>query len=333
MRLPVDIAAWNRRLSVYAKPDARRSVTQLTITLLAFLAAMAVARVGYSVAWGITIPACLCGGLFLVRLFIVQHDCGHHSFLRSHAACDWIGRCLSLVTLTPYDFWRRDHDKHHATSGNLDRRGVGDITTLTVAEYRALTRWRRIAYRVYRNPVVLLGIGPAWQFLIRYRLPMGVAGKAAAKNRRSILLTDLALVAFFAAVGWFLGYRALAVIGLPTIVVAATVGVWLFYVQHTFEHTYWEHNPDWSYVDAALKGCSCYRLPGWLHWMTGWIGYHHIHHLSARIPNYRLPVAFREVQDLQVAPSIGMLESLGCLRLALWCEDRKRLISFREAWA
>jgi omega-6 fatty acid desaturase (delta-12 desaturase) len=324
-------ANWNRRLTDYTVPSARRSIVQLAATLSAFIVTMAAARVALAAAWQLSALFSVASGLLLVRLFIVQHDCGHRSFLRSQAACDWIGRCLSLLTLTPYDYWRRDHDKHHATSGNLDRRGAGDITTLTVAEYRALPFARRLAYRLYRHPAILLGIGPAWQFLIRFRLPIGLQGKTAHKSRWSILLTNLFLAVFFGGLGWVTGYGALAAIWLPAVIVAGTAGIWLFYVQHTFEHAYWEHHASWSYVDAALRGCSYYRLPGWLHWLTGWIGYHHIHHLSARIPNYRLAAAFRDVPELQCAPSIGILESLGCLRLALWCEDRKRLISFREA--
>lgn len=327
------IAQWNRRLATYAVPSPRRSITQLSITLSAFAVAMVAARFALTFAWELSALASVVSGMLLVRLFIVQHDCGHHSYLRSHAACDWIGRGLSLLTLTPYDFWRRDHDKHHATSGNLDRRGVGDITTLTVAEYRALRLSQRLAYRLYRNPAVLLGIGPAWQFLIRYRLPFWLHGRTAHKSRLSILLTNLALVGFFGVLGWLVGYGELAAIWLPAVIVAGTAGIWLFYIQHTFDRAYWEHEANWSYVDAALRGCSYYRLPAWLHWLTGWIGYHHIHHLSARIPNYRLVAAFREVPELQSAPSIGMLESLSCLRLALWCEDRQRLISFREASA
>jgi omega-6 fatty acid desaturase (delta-12 desaturase) len=327
------IAHWNRRLATYAIPNPRRSITQLAITLSAFAVAMVASRLALTVAWELSALGSVVSGLLLVRLFIVQHDCGHHSFLGSRAACDWIGRGLSLLTLTPYDFWRRDHDKHHATSGNLDRRGIGDITTLTVVEYRALGPNQRLAYRLYRNPAVLLGIGPAWQFLVRYRLPFWLRGKTAGKDRRSILLTNLSLLSFFGLLGWFVGYGTLAAIALPTVIVAGTAGVWLFYIQHAFERTYWEREADWSYVDAALRGCSYYRLPGWLHWLTGWIGYHHIHHLSARIPNYRLAAAFRDVPELQSAPAIGMLESLSCLRLALWCEDRKRLISFREARA
>ncbi|WP_142846942.1 fatty acid desaturase [Telmatospirillum sp. J64-1] len=327
------INAWNRRLSAYAAPVAWRSFTQLGVTLFLFAIAIVGAHALYQLSWALALPSSIAAGLLLVRLFIVQHDCGHYSFLRSRAACDWIGRGLSILTFTPYYFWRRDHDKHHATSGDLDRRGVGDIDTLTVKEYRAMDFWGRFRYRLYRHPAVLFGIGPAWQFIIRNRLPLWLSGKTARKAARSILLTNVTMVVFFGGLGWLLGYGEVAAVWLPAILVGASVGVWLFYVQHNFEHTYWARHEEWTYVDAALRGCSYYKLPGWLHWLTGYIGFHHIHHLSAKIPNYNLPRAFAEVSELQDVRSIGLLESLGAVRLALWCEERRHMVSFREAAA
>lgn len=325
--------AWNRRLAAYAMPDHRRSYGQLALTLGIFAGLVAAAHALLGASFLLALPLSAAAGLFLVRLFIIQHDCGHASFLRSKAACDWIGRALSVLTLTPYAFWRKDHDKHHATAGSLSRRGIGDIDTLTVSEYMAKGRWGRVAYRLYRNPVVLFGIGPSWQFLVRNRLPLWLKGKSASQARRSILLTNVAAAAFFGTLGALLGFGAVAAVWLPAIVTAATVGIWLFYVQHQFEDTYWEHDGDWSYVDAALKGCSFYRLPGWLHWVTGWIGFHHIHHLSAKIPNYNLKRAFDDIPELRDARSIGIRASLRCARLALWCEETKRLVSFRQAHA
>lgn len=325
-------AQWNRRLAPYATPDVRRSVGQLATTLCLFAASLGAAFAAY--AWlglAASLPLSAVAGLLTVRLFVIQHDCGHRSFLPSASACDWVGRALSVLTVTPYGFWRRDHDKHHATSGHLDKRGFGDIKTLTVGEYRALPLLARLRYRAYRHPLTLFLVGPSWQFLVRYRLPFGCGGKAAGKLRASILGLNAALAGFVLAGGVALGFGALAAVWLPAIVAAATVGVWLFFVQHAFEETYWERQGEWSYVEAALHGCSFYRLPGWLHWMTGWIGYHHIHHLSARIPNYNLPRAYAEIPELREASSFGFLESLSCARLALWCEERKRLISFREA--
>lgn len=323
-------AAWNKRLSAYAVPSVKRSIIQLLVTLGLFTAAVVGAYSLLQVSWLLAAPLCMVGGLFLVRLFIVQHDCGHYSYLKSKTACDWIGRALSLLTLTPYGYWRRDHDKHHATSGDLGRRGFGDIDTLTVAEYRQLDRKGRVRYRLYRNPLILFGVGPTWQFLIRNRLPLWLGGRRASSSARSIMLTNLGLVVLFGGLGWLVGFGDLAAVWLPTVLVAATVGMWLFYVQHNFEDTYWAQHADWSYVDAAMHGCSYYRLPRWLHWITGNIGYHHIHHLSAKIPNYNLPRVFDEVPELQNAPSIGLMESLRCARLALWCEDRRQLVSFRS---
>lgn len=324
-------AQWNRRLAPYTGPDHRRSVLQLVLTLALFLGAVGAAHLGHALHWGLGVIPALAAGMLVVKLFIIQHDCGHRSFFRSTKACDWTGRALSLFTLTPYGYWRRDHDKHHATSGDLDRRGTGDLDTLTVREYAELPRGKRLSYRLYRNPAVLFGIGPAWQFLLRYRLPIGLGRAQRGKMARSILLHDAALVAFFGVLCWLLGPVAVAAVWIPALLTAATVGVWLFYVQHQFEGTYWERHQGWSFVDAALQGCSYYRLPGWLHWLTGNIGFHHVHHLSARIPNYRLARAFAEVPELQAAPSIGLLESFRCATLALWHEESRRLVSFREA--
>lgn len=324
---------WNRRLAPYARPDARRSISQLAMTLLLFGTGLGAAHLLHGVHWLLGIPASLVAGLFLVKLFIIQHDCGHRSFLASDRACDWIGRGISLLTLTPYRFWQQNHNAHHATSGDLDRRGHGDIDTLTVAEYRALGRMGQWRYRVYRNPLVLFGLGPSWEFLLRYRLPLWIAGRQRRQMVTSIVTHDLALVAFFGGLALLFGLATVAAIWLPTVLTAATIGVWLFYVQHQFDTTSWERHENWDFVEAALHGCSLYRLPGWLHWATGNIGYHHVHHLSSRIPNYRLAQVFREVPELQQVRQIGIMESLRCVHLALWCEERRRLVSFRDAHA
>jgi omega-6 fatty acid desaturase (delta-12 desaturase) len=329
--MPRNAAEWNRVLAAYSKPDVGKSVRQLAMTLAMFVALVVTAHLGNATHWAVGLPFSLAAGIVIVRLFIIQHDCGHRSFFRNAKTCDMVGRGLSLFTLTPYGFWRRDHDKHHATSGHLDRRGIGDIDTLTVEEYRARGSWGRLAYRIYRHPLFLFGLGPSWQFLLRYRLPIWLGRHQRWRNASSILVHDAALAAFFGMLCLAFGWAAVATVWLPAILVAATVGVWLFYVQHQFEDTYWERTQDWEFVDAALQGCSFYRLPGWMHWLTGWIGYHHIHHLSSRIPNYRLAKVFEEVPELRSARSIGILESLRMARLALWCERRRRLVSFAEA--
>ncbi|MFC3125406.1 fatty acid desaturase [Pseudoroseomonas globiformis] len=326
-------AQWSQRLAPYMGADHRRSIGQLVLSLTLFVASVTAGHVAHAFYGMASLPFSFLAGLLIVRLFVIQHDCGHRSFFRNTTACDWTGRVLSLFTLTPYGYWRRDHNKHHATSGDLDRRGSGDVDTLTVREYNG-SGWRaKLQYRLYRHPVVLLGFGPAWQFLLRYRLPIGLGKVQRGRMVGSILLHNAALMAFFCGLAWFLGPVAVATVWLPAVMAASTVGVWLFYVQHQFEGTYWERHMEWSFVDAALSGCSYYRLPRWMHWLTGNIGYHHIHHLSSRIPNYRLASVFAEVPELREAPSIGLIESLRCAQLALWCEDRRRLVSFRDARA
>ena len=331
--LPMALPEWNRVLRPYAVPDTGRSLRQLAVTLSLLLGCGAAvllldAWVGTWAALPLTIPL----GLMVVRAFIIQHDCGHLSFFRQRWACDLVGRGLGVLTLTPYYWWKSDHDWHHASSGDLSRRGFGDIDTLTVREYRALPRWRRLAYRLYRHPAVLFGVGPLYQFLIRHRLPIGLR-KDDRRAARSILITDIAIAAVIVVGGLLLGFVHFFSLWLPVMAVAGTVGVWMFFVQHQFETTYWAERKNWSVVTAALQGCSYYRLPGVLEWLTGSIGYHHIHHLASRIPNYNLKTCYREIAALRTATIVGFRESLGCARLALWCEERQRLLSFREAMA
>ncbi len=332
-RMPTGVEEWNLLLRPYARPGTVRSVVQLATTLgllfAGFAAMLLLDRfVGYWAGLVFALPT----GLLLVRAFIIQHDCGHRSYFRQRWACDLVGRCLGVLTLTPYQWWKRDHDRHHAASGDLSRRGYGDIDTLTVQEYKALSGWRRAAYRLYRHPVVLFGVGPLFQFLVRHRLPLGLP-KGDRKGLLSILTNDLAVAGLVLVGGWLLGFDRFSALWLPIMAVAATVGVWMFFVQHQFETTYWAGRKEWSFVTAALRGCSYYRLPAPLEWLTGWIGYHHIHHLASRIPNYRLRACYREVPALRTVTVIGFWQSLGCARLALWCEENQRLLSFRDALA
>lgn len=330
---PASIEDWNRLLRPYSSPATLASLTQLTVTLALLFSSFAgmlvlEARFGY---WS-AVPLAPVAGLFLVRAFIIQHDCGHHSYFRQRWACDLVGRCLGVLTLTPYLWWKRDHDWHHASSGDLSRRGYGDIDTLTVREYRRLGRWARFRYRLYRHPVVLFGIGPLYQFLLRHRMPFGFR-KDDPQARASILSTNLAIAAMLGGGILLFGFWRFSALWLPVISVASVAGVWMFFVQHQFEKTYWAKRDDWSFVTAALHGCSYYRLPRLLEWLTGSIGFHHIHHLASRIPNYRLRACFTEVAALRDVTVIGFRQSLSCSRLALWCEDRQRLLGFREALA
>jgi omega-6 fatty acid desaturase (delta-12 desaturase) len=330
---PAKVEEWNRLLRPYAKPATWRSLSQLLLTLaLFFLCFAAMVLLDGALGYWACLPLALPTGLFLVRVFIIQHDCGHRSFFRQRWACDAVGRVLGVLTLTPYHWWKRDHDRHHASAGDLSRRGSGDIDTLTVSEYRALSVWRRRCYRLYRHPLMLFGVGPLYQFLVRHRLPLGLR-KGDRRALFSILGNDLAVGSVLLCAGAVLGFGRLGALWLPVMAIAAIVGVWIFFVQHQFETTYWADRPGWSFVTAALKGCSYYRLPRVLEWLTGSIGYHHIHHLAARIPNYRLRSCFEAIPSLRQAQVIGLWQSFGCARLALWSEEQQRLLSFREALA
>jgi omega-6 fatty acid desaturase (delta-12 desaturase) len=266
---------------------------------------------------------------FLVRLFMIQHDCGHGTLFRNRATNDWIGRVLGALTLTPYDFWRRSHNIHHATSGNLQLRGIGDIETLTVREYGALSRWGRMRYRLYRHPLVMFGLGPAYLFLLQHRLPVGLMCKGW-KPWMSAMLTNLAIAGLAITMILLVGLGPFLLIHLPVTLLAASIGVWLFYVQHQFEDTHWSHASSWSMHEAALHGSSHYELPGVLRWFTANIGIHHVHHLCSRIPFYRLPQVLHDYPQLADVGRLTLRESLSCVRLVLWDEDQRRLISFGE---
>jgi omega-6 fatty acid desaturase (delta-12 desaturase) len=283
---------------------------------------------GYWLGLLLEVPA---AGL-LVRLFMIQHDCGHGSFFRSRVANDWVGRAIGVVTLTPYDYWRHNHARHHANSGNLDHRGLGDIDTLTVREFLAQSRWRRILYRLYRHPMVMFGVGPTYLFVLKHRLPVGMM-RDGSKPWLSTMGTNAAIAALVAAVIWLVGYRPFLLVHLPITVLAASIGVWLFYVQHQFEDTYWSHDEDWSFHEAALLGSSHYHLPVVLRWFTANIGIHHIHHLSSRIPCYRLPDVLRDHPQLAGVGRMTLLQSLRSVPLVLWDEERLQLVSFADARA
>jgi omega-6 fatty acid desaturase (delta-12 desaturase) len=263
---------------------------------------------------------------------MIQHDCGHGSFFPSKPANDWVGRAIGVVTMTPYDHWRRSHAIHHATSGNLDRRGIGDIDTLTVSEYFA-RNWRdRLGYRLYRHPLVMFGVGPLYLFLIEHRLPFGFMSKGA-MPWLSTMTTNAGILIAASLLIWGAGLTPFLAVQLPTIAIAAAAGVWLFYVQHQFEGTTWEGAADWSQPEAALHGSSYYDLPPPLLWFSGNIGVHHVHHLSSGIPLYRLPEVLRNHPELREVGRLGLWESLACVRLALWDAEKRRMVSFGEARA
>jgi acyl-lipid omega-6 desaturase (Delta-12 desaturase) len=321
-----------RDLAAYREPNSARSVFELMITVVPFVLLWvlmwAVLDAGYSIGLILSVPA----AGFLVRLFMIQHDCGHGSFFRRRSMNDWVGRVIGVLTLTPYDFWRRSHALHHAGSGNLDHRGIGDIDTLTVREYLTLPRWRQLLYRMYRHPVVMFGVGPAYLFILRHRLPMGLM-RSGWQPWVSAMATNAAIAILVAAIIWLVGVGPFLLVHLPITLLAASLGVWLFYVQHQFEDTFWEHDDDWTSQEAALHGSSHYDLPGVLRWFTANIGVHHVHHLSSRIPYYRLPQVLRDHPQLAAVGRLTLLQSFRCVRMVLWDESRRRLISFREMHA
>jgi acyl-lipid omega-6 desaturase (Delta-12 desaturase) len=322
--------AWRERLARYARPDAARATGQILITLTSLLASMA------ALFWGLAEgfwPALLCAlpaAVFIVRLFIIQHDCGHGSYFRSPRLNDLFGHAFGVVTMIPYAAWRREHAVHHATCGNLARRGVGDVTTLTVAEYGARSRWQRLVYRLYRHPLVLFGVGPAYMLLVRYRLPLSNPFRGA-RGWVSVLGTNAAAAALGIGLALIIGPVACLAGWGTVMLLASTIGVWFFYVQHQFEDTHWRPAGGWDFHVAAFEGSSFYDLPRFMHWLTGSIGFHHIHHLASRIPNYRLRACFEEVPELQRAKRVTLWDSIKGARLALWDEDRQKLVSFRQA--
>ena len=328
-----DARRWTRILGGYRQPNYVRSVAELVVTALPlaalWIAAWFVFTLGH--AWISLLLAVPAAG-FLVRLFMIQHDCGHGSFFSHRHANDWVGRVIGVLTLTPYDFWRHTHAIHHARAGNLDHRGIGDVDTLTVREYRALSQWARLKYRLYRHPLIMFGLGPAYLFLLQYRLPVGLMRKGW-QPWASTMATNFAIGSVVAVLVWFLGIKAFLLVHLPITLLAAAAGVWLFYMQHQFEHTIWTRDREWNLHDAALRGSSHYDLPAFLRWVTANIGVHHVHHLCSRIPYYRLPEVLRDHPELREIGRLTLRESLRCVRLALWDEEQSRLVSFREAMA
>jgi omega-6 fatty acid desaturase (delta-12 desaturase) len=316
-------------LASYREPNCARSVFELAVTVVPFILIWilmwAALRNGYWIFLLLVVPA---AGL-LVRLFMIQHDCGHGSFFRHRLANDWVGRIVGVFTLTPYDFWKRSHAHHHASSGNLDRRGIGDIDTLTVREYLTRSRQRQLLYRLYRHPAVMFGVGPAYLFIFQHRLPIGMM-RGGWLPWLSTMATNFAIVTLVATMIWLVGAGPFLLIHLPITVLAASIGVWLFYVQHQFENTYWAPDEDWSFHAAALHGSSHYALPSVLRWFSANIGVHHVHHLCSRIPYYRLPEVLRDHPPLAALGRLTLSQGFRCVGRCLWDERERRLISVRE---
>jgi omega-6 fatty acid desaturase (delta-12 desaturase) len=301
------------------------AATAVPLAIL-WLAAMLLVRAGIWSGLVLTIPA----GAFLLRLFLIQHDCGHGSFFRQPMANKWVGRVIGVLTLTPYEFWRRSHARHHAGTGNLDRRGLGDVNTLTLAEYRDLSRWKQWLYRMYRHPIVLLGLGPAYLFLLRHRVPAGLA-RGSWRPWASAMGTNLAIVLLGGTLIWLFGPVTFLAVQLPITLIAASIGVWLFYVQHQFQGARWDRDDAWNFHQAALHGSSHYDLPPVLRWFSANVGVHHVHHLCSAIPFYRIPDVLRSYPELRAVSRLSLRESLRITSLSLWNEKTRRMISFRQA--
>jgi len=323
-----EFASLDEALRLHADPDLLRSCWQFLSNLFLFVAGWwaTYELVPYSYALAIVVAVPTAG--MMVRLFIIQHDCGHGSFFRSRRWNTAAGSLISVLTLTPYIAWKRQHAIHHATSGNLDRRGLGAISTLTVDEYQGLSWQRKLGYRIYRNPVVMFGIGAVLYFAVIQRAPSTLP-RSWRSERRNILATNVVIAVVYATVAFLLGWRRVLLVQVPITWIASTAGVWLFFVQHQFENASWARDAQWDYRTASLAGSSYYKLGPLLQWFTGNIGLHHVHHLNSRVPNYRLEHCL-DHPLLKLAPQLGLMESLSCARLALWDEQRRTLIPFRD---
>jgi omega-6 fatty acid desaturase (delta-12 desaturase) len=315
---------WLRIVAQYQGANRRQSMTQIITSFGPYFLLWIPMYISLSYSYWITLALSVLASGFLLRTFIIFHDCTHGSFFKSRKANDAIGIIAGLLSFTPYHEWRHRHNLHHATTGNLDKRGWWDIEVVTVREYLQLAKWERLRYRLYRNPWLMFGLGSTLFFLVVQRFPRRDARK---RERNSVLLTNLAIVGMAAGMSALIGLKAYLMIQLPIAILSSMIGLWMFYVQHQFEEGYWEHNPEWDYVTASLKGSSYYKLPRILQWFTGNIGFHHIHHLSPKIPNYKLPACHNENPSLQVKP-MTLLFSLKSLHLRLWDEENGIMVGW-----
>ena len=317
----------SKQIAPFEKSTTKESVWQLINTIVPFIILWYLAYKSLSVSyWLSLVPSVIAAG-FLTRIFIIFHDCTHHSFFKSRRANRIVGTAMGVLTIFPFDQWGHEHSVHHATSGNLDKRGTGDIWTLTVDEYLAAPIRLRLAYRFYRNPFVMFGLGPIYVFLLKNRFNRKGAKK---KERMNTYLTNVLIVALIGLLCWAVGWQSFLLVQASIFMISSSVGIWLFYVQHTFEDSYFEEDKEWEYVKAAVEGSSFYKLPKLLQFLTGNIGYHHVHHLSPRVPNYKLEEAHNNTVPLQNVPTITLASSLRSLRFRLWDEEKKNFVSFKD---
>jgi omega-6 fatty acid desaturase (delta-12 desaturase) len=321
----VNNAAWKEIVLKYQKSSTWRALWQIIDTMIPFALCWYLIYLSLSVSWWLVLPLAVLAGVLLVRVFIIFHDCGHGSFFKSRAANDLAGFLAGILTFTPYYHWRWEHAIHHGSAGDLDKRGTGDVWTMTVQEYLESSRWKRFAYRFARNPFVLFVIAPLFLFVIRQRIP---SPKASRRELHSVYAMNAAILAMAVALSVVFGIKAYVLVQLTILMVAGGAGVWMFYVQHQFEGVYWERGEDWSFVAAALQGSSFYKLPRILQWFTGNIGFHHIHHLSPRIPNYNLEKCHNADSLFQEVKPITLFSSLKSITFRLWDEKGRKLVGY-----
>ncbi len=317
--------SWKEIVLKYQNPAPWRAIWQIVNTVVPYVALWTLMYFAVKVSWWFAVPLAILAGAFLVRVFIIFHDCGHGSYFKSTKANDILGFITGVLTFTPYYHWRWEHALHHSTSGDLDRRGTGDVWTLTVQEYLEASRWKRFAYRLARNPVILFGLAPVYLFMIQHRFPKG---KAPQRERHSVALTNLALVLIAVGLIYIFGFKTYLILQVIILMTAGSAGIWLFYVQHQFEGVYWERNENWDYSTAALQGSSFYKLPKVMQWFSGNIGFHHIHHLSPRIPNYHLEKCHEAEPLFQTVKPVTLLTSMKSFTFRLWDEQGQRLVGY-----
>jgi omega-6 fatty acid desaturase (delta-12 desaturase) len=319
--------AWAQTVSRYARPHLGRSLLALLTSVVPFVGLWALMYLSLDVSYLLTLALAVPTAGFLLRTYILFHDCAHGSFLSSRRANDWVGSVLALISFTPFARWRDEHIEHHATAGNLDRRGVGDVPTLTVAEYQAQPLLGRFWYRFFRNPFVMFGIGPAYAMIF---MPRWAQRTKRARIHHSVWRTNVAIVITVGALCWLIGWKEFLLVEAPLVPLAGGAGIWLFLVQHQFEETYWQRSEEWNYADAALRGSSYLNLPKVLQFFTGNIGFHHVHHLNQKIPNYNLPRAHEETPVFAGVPRVSLWRGLRAVRLKLWDEGAARLVTWAD---